>query len=208
MVCAQIEFGAADRSFRQVATVGAGANGEITGQRGARQHYHRRCQYRGCTNNLAILPIADIYRAGPDRLLVAVSSSISATAPGPSTGPRGWPLRPRGRCATASARVRLGVTSPDPKRRPPPRAASCRVAIRHPPPNGSENRTSPSTMSRMSGMPLRNWGAFQPHRTKPGRDRINADDRNAFRMPFAPPHSRRRRANLVGKPHRPRRTVR
>ncbi|CFE41807.1 Uncharacterised protein [Mycobacterium tuberculosis] len=75
MVCAQIEFGCrADHSVG-VATVGlAGANGESTGQRGTGQRYHHQITNReiGCTtNNLAILPIADIYRAGPDRLLVA-----------------------------------------------------------------------------------------------------------------------------------------
>ena len=66
-------------------------------------------------------------------------------------------LRPRGRPGSVPARVRA-ARRPSPAHRPaPPRATSCTEAsFTDPTPNGSENRTSPSTMSRISGIPLRN----------------------------------------------------
>ncbi len=121
-----------------------------TGQRGTGQRYHHQITNRGgcTTNNLAILPIADIYRWIGFLPIELLDIGHRPTVTGPSTGP-GDDLFD----LVADAQQRLLEFAwgnvPAQRRPQPPRAASCRVAASGTTPNGND-RTSPSTMSRMS----------------------------------------------------------
>ena len=92
--------------------------------------------------------------------LNSVSSSISATRPtvnGPLTGPDGDDfldlVADADQCLLELVDGNIPTRGAGGDDVPQPAVGKPHQA---PTPNGSENRTSPSTMSRMSGMPLRN----------------------------------------------------
>src|SRR6185312_8521546 len=136
---------------------------EAAGQRGSRKRHHHEIADGevGCTaDDVTRLRLADINLAGPDRLL---ELGELLDLGDPSHGQRAL-HRTEGDDVfdlVADAHQRLLEVL---RRHVPSGSAGAddvpQPAVRNPhqapTPKGSEKRTSPSTMSRMSGMPLRN----------------------------------------------------
>ena len=161
---AQLVAGA-DHAVRDPAVGLARGDREVAGQHGAGQDHDDLVadgEVAGAADDLLRLAgavgLADVDRAEADRLLEALSSSMVSTWPTTS-----GPLRPAPSCSTVStsrpAATSLAWTSrpvsvgrqvdvlPQPGKRDPHQ-----ISI----PNGRVNRTSPSTMSRMSSTLWRN----------------------------------------------------
>src|SRR5580693_3612948 len=167
MVCAQAEFGRrADHSVG-VSPVGlAGRDRKPAGQRSPGQGRYNEIAFHevGCsTDDLALLPFnvgADVNQAGPDRLLESGELLDSGHPPdGQRAVDRAEGADLLDLVSNAHQRL-LEFACGDIPARGAGRNDLAQPAVgkahQAPTPNGNENRTSPSTMSRMSGMPLRN----------------------------------------------------
>ena len=164
MVRAQAQFGRrADHPVGGAAVGLAGGDVKIT-----RQHRSRQCDRHQVTDgeircpadDVAVLLLAHVHRASPDRLLeLGEVLDPGHPADGQRSADRPETDDALDLVADPDQRVFeiLGFDIP----------SGC-TGLHHlaqptvwkphynPTPNGSEKRTSPSTMSRMSGMPLRN----------------------------------------------------
>ena len=158
------QFGSrADHAVGGPAVGRAGGDLEITRQRGTGQCHRNQIsdrEVRCAADDIAVATLADIHRAGPDGLL-ELGEFLD----------RGHPTDLQRSADRAEGDHILDlVADPDQRllefsRRYVPSGCAgphdlAQPAVREPhqtpAPNGSENRTSPSTMSRISGIPLRN----------------------------------------------------
>ncbi|CAG7017436.1 hypothetical protein PICSAR14_04142 [Mycobacterium avium subsp. paratuberculosis] len=164
MVGAQAEFGRrADHSVRIAAVGLARGDGEPARQRGAGQRHHHQVpcyEIRCAADDFTVNVVADVDMAEPDRLLEAGQLFDVGD---PADGQRAV-HRPQlddlfDLVADADQGLFQFGGGDVPVRRPGGHdlaQPAVRNAHQAPTPNGSKNRTSPSTMSRMSGIPLRN----------------------------------------------------
>ncbi len=164
MVHAQTEFGRrADHSVGSAAVGLARGDGESARQRGAGQCHHNQVADREiccAADDLLLLLRADVYQAGPDRLLeFGELFDAGHPAHGQRTVDRAEGDDLFDLVADAHQRL-LEIAGGDIPARGAGGDDLAQPAVGNahqaPTPNGSENRMSPSTMSRMSGMPLRN----------------------------------------------------
>ena len=164
VVGAEVQLGRrADHPVGRAAVRLARGDGEVAGQRGPGQRHHNQIADGevGCTaDDVARLGLTDVDLDRADRLLeLGELLDLEDPADGQRTAHRADRDDLLDLVADADQRLLELVAGHVPAGR-----AGCddlaqpAVGKPHqaPTPNGSENRTSPSTMSRMSGMPLRN----------------------------------------------------
>ena len=164
VVGTKTEFGSrADHAVGDPAVGRAGGDLEVTRQRRTRQGHRDQITHgevRCAADDIAIGTLADVHRDSPDGLLELgklLDSGDPADCERSADRPEGDDLLdlvadPDQRLLEFCRRnVPAGCAGSDHLTQPA-------VGQFHqtPAPNGSENRTSPSTMSRISGMPLRN----------------------------------------------------
>ncbi len=164
MICAEVEFGRrADHPVGGAAVRLAGGDREVAGQHGAgKRHDHQVAdsEVRCTADDVAGLGFTDVDLDRPDRLLeLGEFLDLDDAADGQRPGHRPDRDDLLDLVADADQRLLELVGRHVPARcAGPDDVAQPAVGKPHqaPTPNGSENRTSPSTMSRMSGIPLRN----------------------------------------------------